>query len=105
VVSRPRRHELTTHAEFELRGVRDDVVGREFVAAWRQVKVDFDEFVLQALAALGLRFTIDPSHASTIIMGTYENALREALVEHRPIDMKLLKETLPVVLLAVTAPA
>ncbi len=90
------------HAEFQLRGVRDDEVGREFVMAWRQVRIDFEEFMVKALEALELRFTIDAGHASTIVMGTYENALREALVEERPIDLGLLKGTLPLLLLAVT---
>jgi AcrR family transcriptional regulator len=92
------------HAEFQLRGVRDDAVGREFVAAWRQVGVDFEEFMVGALAALDLRLTVDPAHASTILMGTYETAQREALVEDRPIDLDLLKHTLPLMLLGVTEP-
>lgn len=92
------------HAEFQLRGVRDDEVGREFVAVWRQVRVDFEEFMESALASLGLRLTVDVSHASTILMGTYENALREALTEDRPLDLSLLKQTLPLLLLAATEP-
>lgn len=92
------------HVEFQLRGVRDDAVGREFVAAWRRVGVDFEEFMVGALAALDLRLTVDPAHASTILMGTYETAQREALVEDRPIDLALLKRTLPLMLLGVTEP-
>jgi len=93
------------HAEFQLRGVRDDAVGREFVAAWRQVRIDFEHFLVTSLDVLGLRLTVDAGHASTILMGTYENALREALVEDRPIDLGLLKGTLPLLLLTVTEPA
>jgi AcrR family transcriptional regulator len=92
------------HVEFQLRGVRDDAVGREFVAAWQQVRVDFEEFMVAALAALDLRLTVDAGHASTILTGTYESALREALIEDRPIDLGLLKETLPTLLLGVTEP-
>ncbi|MCW2770168.1 MAG: hypothetical protein JWR27_1601 [Aeromicrobium sp.] len=92
------------HAEFQLRGVRDDAVGREFVAAWRQVRVDFETFMSTALAALNLRLKVDLSHASTILMGTYETAQREALIEDRPIDLGLLKQTLPILLLGVTEP-
>lgn len=93
------------HAEFELRGVRDDAVGREFVAASRQVRTDFEAFMTSALDALGLRLTVDLSHAATILMGTYDTALRESLLEDRPIDLELLKVTLPMLLLAVTEPA
>ncbi|NRQ50358.1 TetR/AcrR family transcriptional regulator [Aeromicrobium stalagmiti] len=92
------------HAEFELRGVRDDAVGREFVAASRQVRTDFEAFLTSALEALGRRLTIELSHAATIVMGTYDTALREALLEDRPIDLGLLKGTLPALLLAVTEP-
>ena len=92
------------HAEFQLRGVRDDEVGREFVAAWRRVRIDFEDFLVTTLRALDLRFAIDVGHASTIIMGTYENALRQALIEGRPVDLDLLRITLPTLLLAVTEP-
>ncbi|AWB92705.1 TetR/AcrR family transcriptional regulator [Aeromicrobium chenweiae] len=93
------------HAEFELRGVRDDAVGREFVAASRRVRADFETFMASSLEALGLRLTVDVSHAATILMGTYDSALRESLLEDRPIDLELLKVTLPTLLLAVTEPA
>ncbi len=56
----------------------------------------------QTVKALGRRFTIDPRHAATILMGTYELTLREALIEGRPIDTVLLRESLPMVLLSVT---
>ncbi|MCW2825875.1 MAG: hypothetical protein JWQ91_2792, partial [Aeromicrobium sp.] len=36
--------------------------------------------------------------------GTYETAQREALIEDRPIDLGLLKQTLPILLLGVTEP-
>jgi hypothetical protein len=42
---------------------------------------------------------------SMILMGTYETALREALVQDRAIDLDLLRGTLPAVLLSATAPA
>jgi hypothetical protein len=35
-------------------------------------------------------------------MGTYENALRQALIEGRPVDLDLLRNTLPTLLLSVT---
>ncbi|MRJ77006.1 TetR family transcriptional regulator [Aeromicrobium sp. SMF47] len=92
------------HAEFELRGVRDDAVGREFVAASRRVRADFESFMASALEALGLRLTVDLSHVASILMGTYDAALRESLLEDRPIDLELLKITLPTLLVAVTEP-
>lgn len=99
------REWFLVNAEFQLRGVRDDAVGRAFVADWRQVRIDFEDFMSTVLDALGLRLTVSVSHAATILMGTYESALREALIEDRPIDLGLLKGTLPLLLLAVTEPA
>jgi AcrR family transcriptional regulator len=99
------REWFLVNAEFQLRGVRDDAVGREFVAAWRQVRVDFEELMAAVLDTLRLRLTVSVSHAATILLSTYEGALREALVEDRPIDLDLLKGTLPLLLLAVTEPA
>ena len=92
------------NAEFGIRGIRDDVVGREFVEASRTVRADFEAFMVSALESLGRQFTIDPSHASTILMGTYENALREALLQQRPVDTTVLTRTLPALLLSVTEP-
>lgn len=99
----PDRDWYLVHGEFQLRGIRDDAVGREFVAAWKQIEVDVETFMLSVLDALGLRLTIPARHASMILMGTYEAALREALVQNRPIDLDLLRSTLPAVLLAATA--
>lgn len=100
----PDREWYLVHAEFQLRGVRDDAVGREFVAVWRQLRTDFEEFMVSVLDALGLRLTVDISHAATILNGTYDTALRDALVEDRPMDMTLLRETLPALLMSVTEP-
>ncbi|MEJ7634420.1 TetR/AcrR family transcriptional regulator [Aeromicrobium sp.] len=100
----PDRDWYLVHAELQLRGVRDDAVGREFVTMWKQVEVDFEEFMVTVLAALGLRPTVPSRHLAMILMGTYEAALREALVQNRPIDLDLLRGTLPAVLLSATAP-
>ncbi|MEO6473094.1 MAG: TetR/AcrR family transcriptional regulator [Aeromicrobium sp.] len=90
------------NAEFAIHGIRQKDVGREFNEAWGQAKAEFQAFMTQTVKALGRRFTIDPRHAATILMGTYELTLREALIEGRPIDTVLLRESLPMVLLSVT---
>jgi len=90
------------NAEFAIHGIRQEDVGREFNEAWRQTKTDFREFLIMVVSALGRRFTLDPDHAATIVMGTYELSLREALVEGRPVDAALLRESLPAVLLSMT---
>lgn len=98
----PDREWYLVHAEFQLRGVRDDAVGREFNDAWREVKTQFEALILTVLDALGLRLTVDPGHAATIVMGTYDTALREALIESRPLDLDLLRVTVPLLMLSVT---
>lgn len=100
----PDRDGYLVHAEFELREVRDDAVGREFNAAWRQVKQEFQDVMVAVLEALGLRLTIDAEHAAIILMGTYDTALREALIEDRPIDLDLLRVTVPGLLISATEP-
>lgn len=104
VLQPPDRDWYLMHAEFELRGVRDDALGREFNAAWRQVKADFQAFMVTVLAELGVRLTVPADHASIVLMGTYDTALREALIEDRPMDLDLLRTTLPALMLAVTEP-
>jgi AcrR family transcriptional regulator len=101
----PDREWYLVNAEFELRGVRDDAVGREFNTAWSEVKDQFEALLLAVLRALGLRLTIDPGHAATIVMGTYDTALREALIADRPLDLDLLRTTIPIIMLSVTEPA
>ena len=90
------------NAEFAIHGIRQESVGREFREAWRETKKEFTEFMGQVVEALGRRFTIDPSLAATILMGTYEVTLREALIESRDVDTVLIRESLPKVLLAMT---
>ncbi|HWV27185.1 MAG TPA: TetR/AcrR family transcriptional regulator [Aeromicrobium sp.] len=92
------------HAEFELRGVRDDEVGRAFNVAWKSIKDQVASLIEAVLAQFDLRLTVDVRHAATVLMGTYDHALRESLIERRDIDRDLLRTTLPSLLLAVVAP-
>lgn len=104
VLQPPDRDWYLAHAEFELRGVRDDEVGRAFNEAWRAVKDQVVLLIDAVLAQFGLRLTIASDHAATVLMGTYDNALRESLIERRDIDRDLLRHTLPTLLLAVVEP-
>jgi hypothetical protein len=90
--------------EFELRSVRDDPVGREFRAAWTGVKSEFQDLMVTILETLGLRLTIDPHDALVMLMGTYDMAMREALIENRPMDADLLRRIMPSLLLSTTEP-
>ncbi len=100
----PDRDWFLVNAEFELRSVRDDEVGREFKAAWSQVKQEFQDLMVMILDALGLRLTIDIHDAAVILMGTYDMALREALIENRPMDPDLLRRVMPALLISATEP-
>ena len=100
----PDREWFLVNAEFELRSVRDDAVGREFKAAWSQVKQEFQDLMVMILEALGLRLTIDIHDAAVILMGTYDMALREALIENRPMDPDLLRRVMPALLISATEP-
>lgn len=92
------------HAEFELRGVRDDAVGREFNEAWTLVKQQVETMIEQVLAAMGLRLTIEVAHAATVLVATYDAAVREALIERRGLDLSLLRDTVPRLMLSVAEP-
>lgn len=99
------REWFLVHSEFAIHGIRHDKVGLEFTEAWRETKAEFMGLIVSVLKSLGRRFTIDPDHAATILMGTYELALREAFMEGREPDNVLLRETLPMLLLSVTEEA
>lgn len=96
------RHWFLVNAEFAIHGIRQESVGREFREAWTETKKEFTDFMASVVEALGRRFTIDTSSAATIVMGTYEVALREALIEDREVDQVLIRESLPRLLLAMT---
>ena len=88
--------------EFAAHGIRHEEVGLEFTEAWRETKSEFFGLMVSVLGSLGRRLTIHSDHAATVLMGTYELALREAVMEDRGIDTDLLRETLPRLLLSVT---
>ncbi len=98
------REWFQVQTEFQLRGLRHDEVGAEVVSSWRQVRRDFEEFLVSVAGAMGLRFTVSPGHVATIMMGTYDHAMRDALLEDRPLDVDLLRVTLPTVLVTVIEP-
>lgn len=90
------------NAEFGIHGIRHKQVGREFNAIWSRTKSEFADFMVHVLNGMGRQFTIDPGQAATILIGTYDLALREALIDGRPIDSDLLRSSLPDLLLSVT---
>jgi AcrR family transcriptional regulator len=100
----PDRDWFLVQAEFELRSVRDDPVGREFRATWTGVMSEFQDLLVAILETLGLRLTIDPHDALLMLMGTYDMALRESLIENRPMDTELLRRIMPALLLSTTEP-
>jgi AcrR family transcriptional regulator len=100
----PDREWFLVQSEFELRSVRDDAVGRQFRAVWTEVKHEVQELMVTILDKLGLRLTIDSHDAAIILMGTYDMALREALIENRPIDLDLLRRVMPTLVVSATEP-
>ena len=100
----PDREWFLVQSEFELRSVRDDAVGRQFRAVWTEVKHEVQELMVTILDKLGLRLTIDAHDAAIILMGTYDMALREALIENRPIDLDLLRRVMPTLVVSATEP-
>lgn len=100
----PEREWFLLEHEFVLRVVRGDAVGQAFGEILTQIRYDFHEFVESVLARLGLRLSIPVAHASTILIGTYEIALREAFAENRGIDETLIHDTLPHLLYGVAQP-
>jgi AcrR family transcriptional regulator len=100
----PEREWFLLEHEFMLRVVRDDDLGRSFAVILGQIRQDFNDFVDSVLQRLGLRLSIPTAHASTILIGTYEIALREAFTENRGIDETLIHSTLPHLLYGVALP-
>ncbi len=98
------REWFQVQTEFQLRGLRQDGVGAEVVTTWRQVRQDFEDFMVSVAGDMGLRFTVPAAHVASIITGTYDTAMRDALLEDRPLDGDLLRATLPAVLLTAVEP-
>ncbi|MGJ9414112.1 TetR/AcrR family transcriptional regulator [Aeromicrobium sp. CF4.19] len=100
----PDRDFYLLHAEFALRGVRGDIGGQEFNALWQGLLDQVLAVIQRVLDDLGLRLTIDLRSAGTILLGTYDAELREAVVAGRPMDRTLMLQTLPALLLSATEP-
>lgn len=92
------------HAEFSLRAVRGDEVGQAFAAARRVIKSLISQLIEQVLAQFGRRIAIPPEHVAALLMGAYDHAVEDALIDGRDLDASLLSDTLPRVLADVTAP-
>lgn len=92
------------HLEFSIRGIRGGEVGDEFNDSWRAMKDELVSLMTAIVASLGREFTIDPRHAATVLTGTYDEAVREAITDERELDAELLHSTLPMLLLAATRP-
>ncbi|WP_197983482.1 TetR/AcrR family transcriptional regulator [Aeromicrobium sp. CFBP 8757] len=92
------------HLEFSIRGIRGGEVGDEFNDSWREIKDELVSLMTTIVASLGREFTVDPRHAATVLTGTYDEAVREAITEGHELDAELLQTTLPMLLLAATRP-
>jgi AcrR family transcriptional regulator len=92
------------HLEFSIRGIRGSEVGDEFNDSWREIKDELVSLMTTIVASLGREFTVDPRHAATVLTGTYDEAVREAITDERELDAALLQSTLPMLLLAATRP-
>ena len=92
------------HLEFSIRGIRGGEVGSEFNDSWREIKDELVSLMTAIVASLGREFTVDPRHAATVLTGTYDEAVREAITDERELDAELLQSTLPMLLLAATRP-
>lgn len=98
------REWFIVHSEFAIHGLRDHDVRAEFAEAWQETKREFCDFMAMVLERIGRKFTIEPDHATVILMGSYEIALRESFIAGDELDAELLSETLPTILLSVTEP-
>lgn len=64
-------------SEFHLLAMRDPEVGREYHEGERLVCVQLTERLLEVVAEVGLRFTVEPDLATTVFMQAYEAGMRE----------------------------
>lgn len=104
VLQPPDREWFLLHLEFEIRGLRGDIGGDQFVDWWHLIIDGIAEIIEVALQAMGLRLVIDTREAVLILMGTWDALVFRALVEQREFDLELLSRTVPRMLLSLTEP-
>ncbi|MFT4298933.1 MAG: TetR/AcrR family transcriptional regulator [Aeromicrobium sp.] len=100
----PDREWFLLHLEFEMRGLRGDLGGEEFVEWWHRIVDGIAEVVEAALDLTGLRLVVESREAVLILMGTWDALVLSSLVEERDFDLDLLRRTLPRILVSLTEP-
>ncbi|MFT4189834.1 MAG: TetR/AcrR family transcriptional regulator [Aeromicrobium sp.] len=105
VLQPPDRDWFLLHLEFELRGLRGDLGGEEFVEWWHRIIDGIAEVVETVLDAMGLRLVVEAREAVLVLMGTWDALVLSSLVERREFDLDLLRRTTPRLLVSLTEPA
>jgi AcrR family transcriptional regulator len=99
------RRWVVLNQEFWLAAVRDSAVAADFVALRLTLVSAVSSTIRDAFERCGLEFTVDPSLASRIIVNTYHDIVRDAaIVETDPAHVPEVRQTLAVVVLALTRP-
>lgn len=101
----PDRDDFVLHLEMQLRGLRGDVGGDVFVGWWNAVLDGIGEVLTSALDAFDLRLTLGVREVCTILMGTWDAMVLNALVAGEAVDVDAVRVALPRMLLSFTEPA
>lgn len=94
------------HQEFVIHGVRQREIADVYQELWTQSQDEFTAIVTWAVEALGRRLSLPVEQVTLILMGVFDEAMRNAFLSSGAddFDATVLREMLPALLMAVSEP-
>ncbi|MFT4299006.1 MAG: TetR/AcrR family transcriptional regulator [Aeromicrobium sp.] len=99
------RTSFLVHLEFITHGIRQRAVAEIHRQLWAEARADMQRVLEGGAALLGGRLVVTPEQAVTVLIGAYELAMRDALLdsEENEADLSRLRELIPALLTAFIA--
>ena len=99
------RKSFLVHLEFVTHGIRERAVAEVYREVWVETRDDIQRVLERGVDLLGGRLLVTPEQAVTLLIGAYEMAMRDALLESdaAEADLGQLEELIPALFAALVA--
>lgn len=99
------RRSFLVHLEFVTHGIRERAVAEVYREVWVETRDDIQRVLERGVELLGGRLLVTAEQAVTLLIGAYEMAMRDALLEsdEAEADLAQLEELIPALFAALVA--